>query len=128
MDGQSSACHPLQAHLVLESHLPFRLILYWIRLGVDRNWFLAQSVCGVLMPLTPSPMKKGLFIMVAVVLAPVLLVGVVALAAGDWQQVGATAAGDQVLVSSVTARKNGLRTAWIRVEYKEPTKMTQGGP
>ena len=61
-------------------------------------------------------MKKGLFIMVAVVLAPVLLVGVVALAAGDWQQVGATAAGDQVLVSSVTARKNGLRTAWIRVE------------
>jgi hypothetical protein len=34
MDGQSSACHPLQAHLVLESHLPFRLILYWIRLTV----------------------------------------------------------------------------------------------
>src|SRR5271157_2893878 len=32
MDGQSSACHPLQAHLVLESHFPFRLILYWIRL------------------------------------------------------------------------------------------------
>src|ERR1019366_5820407 len=32
MDGQSSACHPLQAHLVLESPLPFRLILYWIRL------------------------------------------------------------------------------------------------
>src|SRR5450756_815054 len=29
MDGQSSACHPLQAHLVLESPLPFRLILYW---------------------------------------------------------------------------------------------------
>src|ERR1019366_7532889 len=24
------ACHPLQAHLVLESHLPFRLILYWL--------------------------------------------------------------------------------------------------
>src|SRR5450756_737764 len=32
VDGQSSACHPLQAHLVLESHLPFRLILYWTRL------------------------------------------------------------------------------------------------
>jgi hypothetical protein len=32
MDGQSSACHPLQAHLVWESYLPFRLILYWIRL------------------------------------------------------------------------------------------------
>src|SRR5450759_423046 len=35
MDGQSSACHPLQAHLVLESPLPFRLILYWIRLVLD---------------------------------------------------------------------------------------------
>jgi hypothetical protein len=95
---------------------------------VDRKRFLAQSVCGVLMALTPSPVKKGLFIMVAVVLAPVLLVGLVALAAGDWQQIGATAGGDQVLVSSVTARKNGLRTAWVRVEYKEPTKLPQGGP
>ena len=73
-------------------------------------------------------MKKGLFIIFAVVLAPVLLVGLVALAAGDWRQIGATAGGDQVLVSSVTAQKNGLRTAWIRVEYKEPTKLPQGGP
>src|SRR5258708_37471397 len=38
VDGQSSACHPLQAHLVLESHLPFRLILYWIRL-----WFATSN-------------------------------------------------------------------------------------
>jgi hypothetical protein len=95
---------------------------------VDRNPFWAQSVCGVLMPLRPSPMKRGLLVAVAVVLAPVLLVGVVALAAGDWRQIGATSAGDQVLVSSVTAQKNGLRTAWIRVEYKEPTKLPQGGP
>jgi hypothetical protein len=73
-------------------------------------------------------MKKGLFIIIAVVLAPVLLVGVVALAAGDWRQVGATPGGDQVLVSSVTAKKNGLRSAWVRVEYKEPTKLPQGGP
>jgi len=73
-------------------------------------------------------MKKGLFIMVAVVLAPVLLVGLVALAAGDWRTVGATAGGDEVLVSSVTAKKNGLRTAWVRVEYKEPVKLPQGGP
>jgi hypothetical protein len=64
----------------------------------------------------------------AVVLAPVLLVGVAAFAAGDWRPVGATADGDQVLVSSVTAHKNGLRTAWVRVEYKEPTKLPQGGP
>ncbi len=95
---------------------------------VDRNRFLAQSVCGVLMPLPPSPLKKGLFIIFAVVLAPVLLVGLVALAAGDWRQIGATPGGDQVLVSSVTTQKNGLRTAWIRVEYKEPTKLPQGGP
>jgi hypothetical protein len=80
------------------------------------------------MPLPPSPMKKGLFIILAVVLAPILLVGLVALAAGDWRQIGATPAGDQVLVSSVTSQKNGLRTAWIRVEYKEPIKVPQGGP
>jgi hypothetical protein len=72
--------------------------------------------------------KKGLFITVAVVLAPVLLVGLAALAAGDWRTVGATAGGDQVLVSSVTTQKHGLRTAWVRVEYKEPVKLPQGGP
>jgi hypothetical protein len=76
----------------------------------------------------PSPVKKGLIIVVVVVLAPILLVGLVALAAGDWRQIGATSSGDQVLVSSVTSHKNGLRTAWIRVEYKEPTKLPQGGP
>jgi len=76
----------------------------------------------------PSSVKKGLLIVVAVVLAPILLVGLVALAAGDWRQVGATPSGDLVLVSSVTSQKNGLRTAWIRVEYREPTKLPQGGP
>lgn len=80
------------------------------------------------MDLPASPIKKGLFIFGAVVLGPVLLVGLVALAAGDWRQIGATAGGDQVLVSSVTAHKNGLRTAWIRVEYKEPLRLPQGGP
>ena len=95
---------------------------------VDRIAFLAQSVCGVLMGLPLSPVKKGLFIAVAVVLAPVLLVGLVVLAAGDWREAGATPGGDQVLVSSVTAQKNGLRTAWVRVEYKDPIKLPQGGP
>src|SRR5260370_22680236 len=46
--GQSSSCHPLQAHLALESHLPFRLILYWIRLRGHcwgKTWYnLRQSV------------------------------------------------------------------------------------
>jgi hypothetical protein len=76
----------------------------------------------------PSPVKTGVLIVAAVVLAPILLVGVVALAAADWRQVGATPGGDQVLVSSVTSQKNGLRTAWIRVEYKEPARLPQGGP
>jgi hypothetical protein len=80
------------------------------------------------MGLPPSPMRKGLLILFAVVLAPVLLVGLVALAAGDWRTVGTTVGGDQVSVSSVTAKKNGLRTAWVRVEYKEPIKLPQGGP
>ena len=73
-------------------------------------------------------MKKAVLVAVAVVLAPVLLAGVVVFAAGDWRQIGATPGGDQVLVSSVAAQKNGLRTAWIRVEYKEPARLPQGGP
>lgn len=80
------------------------------------------------MGVAPSPVKKGVLIAVAVVLAPILLVGVVALASGEWQTIGATASGDQVLVSAVTPRKNGLRSAWVRVEYKEPVKLPQGGP
>ena len=82
----------------------------------------------MLIPSSPSPFKKGLFVLIAVVLAPALLVGVVAMAAQDWRQIGATPGGDQVLVSSITAQKNGLRTAWVRIEYKEPTKLPQGGP
>jgi hypothetical protein len=73
-------------------------------------------------------MKTGLWIAAAVVLAPVLIVGLVAVAANDWRQIGATAGGDQILVSSVVRQKDGLRTAWIRIEYKEPTKLPQGGP
>src|SRR5258708_37646978 len=80
------------------------------------------------MPLSASPIKRGLSISVAVVLAPVLLVGLAAFAAGDWRTIGATPGGDQVLISSITAQKNGLRTAWVRIEYKEPTKLPQGGP
>ena len=75
-----------------------------------------------------TPFKKGLCIFMAVVLAPVVLVGLAAFAAGDWRQVGATAGGEQALVSSVTSQKNGLRTAWVRVQYKEPVKLSQGGP
>lgn len=75
-----------------------------------------------------ASVKKTAFILAAVVLAPVLFVGVVAKAAGDWRLIGATANGDEVLVSSVSAQKNGERTAWIRVQFKEPAKVPQGGP
>jgi hypothetical protein len=96
--------------------------------AVDRKRVFAHSVCGVLMGLSLSSMKKGVLVAVAVVLAPVLLAGIVAFAAGDWRAIGATPNGDEVLVSSISPQKNGLRTAWIRVDYKEPTKLPQGGP
>jgi len=63
-----------------------------------------------------------------VVLAPVVLVSFVALAAGDWHPVGETQAGHKISVSSVRVVKGNQRTAWVRVEYKEPTKLPQGGP
>src|SRR5450756_384475 len=58
MDGQSSACHPLQAHLVLESPLPFRLILYWIRLRVARTFLSAYNQGFGFM----SDLRRGLII------------------------------------------------------------------
>jgi hypothetical protein len=96
--------------------------------AVDRKRVFAHSVCGVLMGLSLSSMKKGVLVAVALVLAPMLLAGIVAFAAGDWRAIGATPNGDEVLVSSISPQKNGLRTAWIRVDYKEPTKLPQGGP
>jgi hypothetical protein len=72
-------------------------------------------------------LKKSVLILILVVLAPVVLVSVVARAAGDWRPVGETGAGDRVSVSSLRVRKN-QRTAWVRVEYKEPAELPQGGP
>lgn len=80
------------------------------------------------MPLIRPSTKQGLLICAIVVLAPILLASLVAIAAGDWRAIGTTTAGDQVLVSSITVQKNGLRTAWIRIEYKQPAKLPQGGP
>jgi hypothetical protein len=73
-------------------------------------------------------LKKALIILVCVVLAPVVLVSLVALAASDWHPVGETQAGDKVSISSVHVIKNNQRTAWVRVEYKEPIRLPQGGP
>ncbi|MGA1987268.1 MAG: surface-adhesin E family protein [Candidatus Sulfotelmatobacter sp.] len=77
-------------------------------------------------------MKRVLIVIVAVlaavVLAPVLVVSLVAFAAGDWRAVGQTEAGDKVSVSSVRVLRNNQRLALVRVEYKEPAELPQGGP
>jgi hypothetical protein len=75
-----------------------------------------------------QPLKKALIILIAVVLAPAVVVSLVVLAAGDWRTIGQTEAGDIVSVSSVHILKNNQRIALVRVEYKEPAKLPQGGP
>ena len=61
------------------------------------------------------------------ILGPILLVSLVR-AAGDWRTIGQTEAGDKVSVSSVRVLKNNQRVALVRVEYKEPAALPQGGP
>jgi hypothetical protein len=75
-----------------------------------------------------SALKKALLILVAVVLAPMLVVGLAVLAAGDWRAIGQTEAGDKVSVSSVHVLKGNQRLALVRVEYKEAAQLPQGGP
>lgn len=73
-------------------------------------------------------MKKALIVLAAVVLAPVLVVSVAVFAAGDWRTIGQTESGDRVSVSSLHILKNNQRVALVRVEFKEPAKLPQGGP
>jgi hypothetical protein len=73
-------------------------------------------------------LRKALIVLAAIVLAPVLVVSLVVLAASDWRTVGQTDAGDKVSVSSVRVLKNNQRIALVRVEYKEPAELPQGGP
>ena len=75
-----------------------------------------------------SALKKALIVLAVIVLAPVLVVSLVVLAAGDWRTVGQTEAGDKVSVSSVRVLKNNQRLALVRVEFKEPAELPQGGP
>jgi len=62
------------------------------------------------------------------VLPPVLLVSLVLLAKGEWQTIGQTEAGDQVSVSSVRVLRNNQRIALVRVDFKKPAELPQGGP
>jgi hypothetical protein len=73
-------------------------------------------------------LKKAFLIFAAVVLAPVLVVSLAVLAASDWHPIGETQAGDKVSVSAVHVVKRNQRVALVRVEYKEPTSLPQGGP
>jgi hypothetical protein len=72
-------------------------------------------------------LKKTLLLIFAVVVATVLMVTFVR-AAGEWQTIGQTEAGDKVSVSSVRVLKNNQRSALVRVEYKDPAQLPQGGP
>jgi hypothetical protein len=71
-------------------------------------------------------LKKALIVLA--VMALVLVVSLVVRAAGDWRIIGQTEAGDKVSVSSVRVLKNNQRLALVRVEYKEPAQLPQGGP
>lgn len=73
-------------------------------------------------------MKKALLILTAVVLTPALVVSLALVAAGEWRSVGETSAGDKVSISSIRVLKKNQRLALVRVEYKEPAKLPQGGP
>jgi len=73
-------------------------------------------------------LKKAIIVVAAVVLAPVLVVSLTVLAAGDWRTIGQTESGDRVSVSSLHILKNNQRIALVRVEFKEPAKLPQGGP
>lgn len=85
---------------------------------MHRAWFTRKAGNPI--------MKKLLLVLAAVVLAPV--VSLVVLAAGDWHAIGQTEAGDKVSVSSIRVLKNNQRLALVKVEYKEPAELPQGGP
>jgi len=84
-----------------------------------------SSACKLL--LGKFALKKTLLLIFAVVFATVLMVTFVR-AAGEWRTIGQTEAGDKVSVSSVRVLKNNQRSALVRVEYKDPAQLPQGGP
>jgi hypothetical protein len=94
---------------------------------VDRSPFLAHSVPAI-SAWGSLALRKALLILAAVVLAPMLVVGLAAFAAGEWRAVGQTDGGDKISVSSVRILKSNQRTALVRVQYKAPTELPQGGP
>ena len=70
---------------------------------------------------------RRVLIILAVAIAPILIATFV-LAAGEWRSIGQTEAGDKISTSSVRVLRNNQRTALVRVEYKDPAELPQGGP
>jgi len=94
---------------------------------VDRIALFDDSVCCN-RNCESSALKKTIIVVTAVVLPPVLLFSMAVFAAADWRAIGETEAGHKIFVSSIRVLKNNQRSALVRVEYKEPTKLPQGGP
>ena len=94
--------------------------------AIDKIVMMPQSVCCLLLGI--PKLRKPLLIFAVLVVAPVLIVSTVVLAAGDWRPIGQTDAGDRVSVSSIRVLRSNQRVALVRVEYKEPAKLPQGGP
>jgi hypothetical protein len=88
--------------------------------------YFSTRVCLQSALVENSALKKALIAFAVVAL--VLVVSLAVRAAGDWRTVGQTEAGDKVSVSSVRILKNNQRLALVRVEYKEPAELPQGGP
>jgi len=97
--------------------------------GVDRIPVLPQSILLLRKAaLESSTLKKAVLVLGVIVLAPVLLVSLVALASGQWHPIGQTESGAQVSVSSVRSLRNNQRITLVRVHYKQPAQLPQGGP
>ena len=69
-----------------------------------------------------------MLVVAAVVLAPLVVVGLALRATSEWQAIGQTQNGDTVAISSVRVLKNNLRVALVRVDYKHPVQFAQGPP
>lgn len=91
------------------------------------EWLQKRKVRGLKRVPRVSKRLKKVLLIVAAVLAPVLAVTLLR-AAADWRSVGQTESGAKVSISAVRFLKNNQRTALVRVEYKEPTQLPQGGP
>jgi hypothetical protein len=72
-------------------------------------------------------LRKALCILGGVSVAVVVFATLV-LASGEWRTVGQTTAGDIVSISAVHGLKSTQRTALVRVQYKDPSELPQGGP